>query len=103
MSSYGYGDRVVYRKSKQKTRPARRAKHIYASPKADTYSYEIDKYCRVLEPELDGRVVLLTRRSGTLTIAATDPRLRRARWWECFFRAGLFPSWPPSDPPTSRN
>jgi hypothetical protein len=97
MQSYSSGDCVVYRKIKRKSRPARRARNVQPSPKGETYAYEIDKYCRVLEVDREGNVVLLTRRSGPLTVAASDPNLRKAKWWERRFRIGLFPPWPPTD------
>lgn len=99
MRSYERGDWVVYRKTKQKNRPARRARNIHPAPKGDTYTYDIDKYCRVVGCDPAGQLILLTRRSGYVTIAPTDSRLRRAAWWERLFRARLFPSWPPTEAP----
>ncbi len=102
---YTYGDCVVYRKTKHKSRPARRATKVHPTPKGETYTYSIDKYCRVVDVDRDGQVTLLTRRSGHITVDVNNPRLRRARWWERWLRAKLFPAWPPpgADTQTDRN
>jgi hypothetical protein len=98
MRGYARGDCVIYRKTKQKSRPARRARNIHLAPKGETYTYDIDKYCCILELNEEGDAVLLTRRGGRLTVAVSNSRLRPARWWERILRAQLFPSWPPQDP-----
>ena len=43
------------------------------------------KYWLVLQVQPDGLLKVLTRRGKERNVAASDPRLRPARWWEIFF------------------
>jgi hypothetical protein len=91
------GDCVVYRKPKFSAHPGPKARSIWPTPCGDTYSYCVDKYYRVIAVQPDRKVVVLTRRGRQHTLAADDPALRRARWWERLVLRHRFPT-PPEAP-----
>jgi hypothetical protein len=76
------GDVVVYRKQKSSVRPGAHAKEIQPAPHGDTYSYAVEKFWRVVAVQPDNTLVVRTRKRKQHTIAADDPNLRRAHWWE---------------------
>ena len=71
------GDWAVYRKSKQGANPGRRAAHVMASPKGETYGYVVDKFWVVDEVLVDGRLRLVTARGKLHVVSPDDPNLRR--------------------------
>ncbi len=86
------GDKVVFAKDKFSTVPGKRAKEVAATPKGDNYSYIVEKYWLVKEVHESGSLLLLTRRGKEHTVAADDPRLRRANWIEKILYRKRFPS-----------
>ncbi len=90
MNRFSTGDRVIYRREKHSTNPGPRAKNIDPAPLGEFYSYEVDKFWAVKAVEPTA-VVLITRRGKTHKVNVTDPRLRRANWWERFFYSEKFP------------
>ena len=76
------GDVVVYRKQKSTVHPGRRARDLEPAPHGDFYSYSVEKFWRVVAVRPDGTLVVRTRRGKQHTVAAGDPNLRSAHWWE---------------------
>lgn len=89
---FNVGDRVVFTRDKHTTKPGPRAKNVIATPHGETYEYQVDKYWLVAEVRSDGNVVLLTRRGKRHVLPTTDPRLRKASFWERLFKGKRFPS-----------
>jgi hypothetical protein len=89
------GDYVVYQKSKFSVHPGPHAKGISPAPNGDSYSYNVDKFWRVVAVQPDGKFVVCTRRGKQHTLAADDPALRRAYWWERYLLRRRFPTLPP--------
>jgi hypothetical protein len=85
------GDRVVFCKPKRSAHPGMRAKAIYPAPRGDDYSYYIDKHWTVVAMGPDGTVIVCTRRGKLHSIQVTDPRLRKATWWERILLRQRFP------------
>lgn len=90
-AKFAIGDRVVYTRDKYSNRPGPRAKNVSPTPHGETYTYQVDKYWIVTSITSDGALVLQTRRGKSHTVPMTDPRLRRANWWERLFYSGRFP------------
>lgn len=86
------GDRVVFTRDKHTTKPGPRAKNVVATPHGEMYEYQVDKYWLVIGVEADGQLVLKTRRGKHHTFPASEPRLRKASFWERLFKAKLFPT-----------
>jgi hypothetical protein len=76
------GDWVIYRKLKHSASPGPRAHNISPSSHGELYNYFVDKFWIVQSVLPDGRLLLQTRTGKTHVINASDPHLRRARWWE---------------------
>jgi hypothetical protein len=87
---YQPGDRVVYTAYKHSTHPGPRAEAIQPETNGEGYSYDVKKYWVVVQVR-DDSLTVVTRRGKERAVAATDPRLRPARWWETFFFRGRFP------------
>jgi hypothetical protein len=51
----------------------------------------VKKYWLVRDVLADGTLAVVTRRGKQRVVTVTDPRLRRARWWERLFLASRFP------------
>jgi hypothetical protein len=94
---YRPGECVVYRKPKFSTHPGPRATSVWATPHGDSYSYCVEKYYRVAEVGAGKAVVVVTRRGRRRVLAADDPALRRARWWERLWFRHRFPAPAPAD------
>lgn len=93
-AKYQPGDPVVVCLSKFSTDPGPRARDVYPAPSGETYSYQVDKYWRVLEIRDDGALTLATRRGKRHIVLPDDPRIRPARWWERWLLNDRFPSLP---------
>ena len=89
-AKFTYGDWVIYRKLKHSASPGPRAHNISPSPHGELYNYFVDKFWIVESVLPDGRLQLRTRTGKTHVINASDPRLRRARWWERWFYNNRF-------------
>jgi hypothetical protein len=76
------GDVVVYRKQKVSVHPGHHARDIEPAPHGDSYSYSVEKFWRVVAVRPDGTLVVRTPKGKQHTVAAGDPNLRRAHWWE---------------------
>ena len=85
---------MIYRKQKFSVHPGPHAQDIHPAPHGDSYSYCVSKFYRVIAVRAQ-EVVVRTRRGRQRTLAAADPALRRAHWWERLLFWHLFP------PPTS--
>lgn len=86
------GDWVIYRKSKSSSSPGPRARKVFATKRGETYSYVVDKYW-LIQSRVDDRTFLLSTRTGKEhLVAAGDPNLRPAKWWERWLLAGRFPA-----------
>jgi hypothetical protein len=85
------GDRVIFRRGKVTPRPGPRAERIEAEPRGEYYHYDVDKFWIVEQVRDDGTLVLLTRRGKRHEVAADNPRLRRANWWERIWWIRKFP------------
>jgi len=88
------GDCVIYRRQKLSAHPGTHAKDIYPAPGGDTYTYCVPKFYRVIAVQPDHTLVVQTRRGRLRTLAASDPALRQAHWWERLFFASRFPPQP---------
>ena len=87
---YRPGDCVIYRLHKHSASPGPRAKEVAPEPNGEEYSYCVDKYWTVTSVE--GELLrLVTRRGKHRTVAADDPNLRLASWWERLFLRERFP------------
>jgi hypothetical protein len=82
---------VIYRKQKLSARPGPHAQDIHPAPNGDTYTYSVPKFYRVIAVQPDNTIVVRTRQARQRTLAAADPALRRAHWWERLLFAGRFP------------
>lgn len=100
VNRFSVGDRVVYVRDKVSERPGKRAKNVFPAPHGETYTYEVEKYWLVDQILNEDQVVVRTRRGKLHTIPTSDPRLRKARWWEKFFLASRFPSLEESAKPS---
>jgi hypothetical protein len=89
------GDVVVYRKQKSSVHPGPHARDIHPAPHGDFYSYAVDKFWRVVAVQPSKTLVVRTRRGKEHQIAADDPALRRARWWEWLLFWHRFPPLTP--------
>ncbi len=89
---FAVGDRVIYTRDKYSNRPGPRAKNVSPTPHGETYMYQVDKFWVVSSLTSDGSLVLSTRRGKTHTVPMSDPRLRKANWWERLLYSGRFPS-----------
>ena len=76
------GDVVVYRKQKNSANPGPHAREIQPAVHGDSYAYVVDKFWRVVAVQADNIILVCTRKGKRHTIAADDPNLRRAHWWE---------------------
>jgi hypothetical protein len=76
------GDVVVYRKQKFSVHPGPHARDVQPAPNGDSYSYAVEKFWRVVAVQPDDTLVVRTRRGKQHTIAAGDPNVRAAHWWE---------------------
>jgi hypothetical protein len=85
------GDLVIYRKQKVSAHPGPHARDIHPAPNGDTYTYCVPKFYRVVAVQPDDRIVVHTRRGRQHMLAASDPGLRRAHWWERLLFAARFP------------
>jgi hypothetical protein len=88
---YRPGDRVVYTASKHSRHPGPRAERVTPERNGEGYHYDVRKYWIVRAVDADGRLTVVTRRGKERHIAASDERLRPARWWESLFFASRFP------------
>src|SRR5690348_10438446 len=93
------GDVVVYRKQKSSLHPGHHARDIRPALHGDSYTYLVEKYWRVVAVQPDHTLVVRTRRGKLHTLAANDPNLRRAHWWE---RLLLWHRFPPHTLDNSR-
>jgi len=75
------GDWVVYRLSKHGVAPGRRAHHVSASRKGESYNYLVDKFWVVERIDETGNLHVRTPGGKTRIISPEDPNLHRARWW----------------------
>ena len=91
------GDVVVYRKQKSSVHPGLHARDIQPAPHGDFYSYWVDKFWRVVAVQPDNTLVVRTRKGKQHTIAADDPNLRRAHWWERLLFRHRFPPRAPGE------
>jgi len=88
---YRPGDRVIYTATKHSAHPGPRAEAVHPEQHGEGYWYDVKKYWLVVQVQPDGGLVVITRRGKERSVAATDPRLRRARWWETLLFHDRFP------------
>jgi hypothetical protein len=88
---YRPGDRVVFIATKHSAHPGPRAEAVHPEQHGEGYWYDVKKYWLVVQVQPDGRLTVITRRGKEREVAANDPRLRPARWWESFFFRDRFP------------
>jgi hypothetical protein len=91
------GDVVVYRKQKGSVHPGRHARDIQPAPHGDLYSYAVEKFWRVVAVRPDNTLVVRTKKGKQHTLAAGDPNLRPARWWERLLFWHRFPARTPGE------
>jgi hypothetical protein len=91
------GDVVVYRKQKNSVHPGPHARDIQPAPHGGSYAYSVEKFWRVVAVRPDDTLVLRTRKGKQHTVAATDPNLRRAHWWERLWFGHRFPPRTPGE------
>jgi len=96
-AAFQAGDCVIYRKQKHLLHPSQQARGIYPAPHGDYYSYCVDKFWRVIGVQPDRTVVVCTRQGKQRAVAADDPALRRATWWQRFLFRHRFPSLTPAE------
>jgi hypothetical protein len=90
---YRPGDRVIYLVSKHSTHPGPRAESVQPEEHGEGYQYDVKKYWLVVQVQPNGLLTVVTRRGKQRAVAATDPRLRPARWWECLLFRSRFPQF----------
>jgi hypothetical protein len=95
-SRFQPGDVVVYRKQKHSLHPGPHARDIHPAQYGDDYSYSVDKFWRVITVQPNHTLAVLTRRGKVHEIAADDPALRRAHWWERLLFWYRFPPYTPN-------
>jgi hypothetical protein len=88
---YKTGDRVVYTATKHSAHPGPRAEAVQPEEHGEGYWYDVKKYWLVVKVGADGFLTVITRRGKERSVAASDPRLRPARWWEMIFLRDRFP------------
>jgi hypothetical protein len=88
---YKRGDRVVYITTKHSAHPSPRAEAVKPEQHGEGYWYDVRKYWLVVNVGPDGMLTVVTRRGKQRSIESSDPRLRRARWWEMLFLRDRFP------------
>jgi hypothetical protein len=88
---YKPGDRVVYIASKHSAHPGPRAEAVQPEQHGEGYWYDVKKYWLVVQVLPGGALTVVTRRGKERSVAADDPRLRPANWWETLFFRGRFP------------
>lgn len=88
---YRPGDRVIYTATKHSAHPGPRAEAVHPEQHGEGYWYDVKKYWLVVQVQPDGALVVITRRGKERSLAATDPRLRHARWWESLLFRDRFP------------
>jgi len=91
------GDVVVYRKQKISVHPGPYARDIQPAPHGDSYSYSVEKFWRVVAVQHENALTVRTRKGKQHTIAANDPSLRLASWWERLLLWHRFPPRTPRD------
>jgi hypothetical protein len=91
MAALQPGDCVVYHKPKTSACPGPHARDVRPAPLGDSYSYSVPKFYRVVEVRPGPAVVVRTRRGRLRTLAAGDPALHRAAWWERLLFGPRFP------------
>ena len=91
VNRFKVGDPVICFVSKFSLLPGPRAQHVYAVPSGDGYSYEVPKFWTVAEVRSPEKVRVITRRGKYHDLSVSDPRLRRARWWEKLIFRKRFP------------
>lgn len=85
------GTPVVYRMQKSSPAPGRRAQQVRPQAKGEEYQYIVEKHWTVKEIHDDGTITLVTRRGKEHRIAADDPRLRAANFWQRWLHRNRFP------------
>ena len=85
------GDLVVYKKQKRSSCPGPRAHHIAPAVQDGKFSYVVDKYWVVAAVRNDDTIVVQTRRGKRHQISATDPNLRRTKWWQRLSNRSRYP------------
>jgi hypothetical protein len=93
-ANFKVGDCVVYRKPKVSVHPGQHARDIRPAAHGDHYDYAVDKFYRVIAVLADHKITVLTKRGRRHTLAASDPALRRAYWWERLLWRRSFPPFP---------
>jgi hypothetical protein len=73
------GDKVIYRKHRCKDKLSKNAINIRPSLKGESYSYDVDKFCKVKKVE-DGIVTIVTRKGKEREIEVGSKDLRKANW-----------------------
>lgn len=89
--TYEVGDYVVYRMSKYSSHPGPRAQHVHPMAKGENFSYVVDKFWIVAAIEDDGQLRLRTRTGKEHLVTPSDRNLRRANFWERWFKRNRFP------------
>lgn len=88
---YAIGQPIVYTKEKAGAAPGQRARNVMPAAHGEIYSYEVDKYWRVIAVHPDGSLQAITRSGKVHRLEADDPHLRHASWWERFMLHDRFP------------
>jgi hypothetical protein len=88
---YKPGDRVVYTTTKHSAHPGPGAVDVHPEQHGEGYWYDVKKYWVVSRVHGDGRLTVVTRRGKEREVAASDARLRPARWWEALLFRSRFP------------
>lgn len=91
MAQFQIGDSVIYQMTKQSSHPTLRATAVAPAPHGEGYCYVVEKFWVVREIRDDGSLLVQTRRGKTHVIAANDPRLKRASWWDRWVHRDRFP------------
>lgn len=89
---FAIGAPIVYTKEKLSQSPGQRARNIVPATCGETYSYEVDKYWRVIDILPNGMLQAVTRSGKIHSLQMDDPHLRKARWWERLFLGHRFPN-----------
>ncbi len=90
--AYNIGDPVIYRKTKNSSRPGPRARQVYPLERGETYHYVVDKFWKVVDVNDDEYTVDVVTRTGKLhRLAMNDPNLYKPRFLKYLMFRKRFP------------
>jgi hypothetical protein len=87
---YKTGDLIIYRKPKRSIRPGPRAKNIRPMEHGEEYTYEVDKFWRVVETS-ERELVMKTPGGKVHRISPNDPHIIKPNFFTSLLMRHRFP------------